>query len=99
MYAAPSTEHSNAASISVAPKPKLANESVVVAGGPDTIIVSGGTMTVHSYSAGVSSTSPNGVLATTSNVWRPSSRLLYVFGEEHSVYSPVLLGSGPPRRQ
>src|SRR5688500_17433636 len=79
--AAPSRLHSNVGSMSVAVKVNAAAASDVDAGGWDTIVVSGGTATVHSWSAGVSSTSPFWFLATTSNVWAPSISPLYVFGE------------------
>src|SRR5688572_30944715 len=74
--AAPSRLHSKVGSRSVPVKVNVALVLVVDASGPDVIVVSGGTATVHSCSAGVSSTSPFGCLATTSNVWAPSIRPL-----------------------
>src|SRR5687768_8786383 len=75
MNAAPSREHSNEASISLAEKVNVAFLLVVGLVGLELIVVSGGTATVQMYSAGVSSTTACAFLATTSNVCSPSIRL------------------------
>jgi hypothetical protein len=62
--------------MSVAVKLNAAPVSWVIASGPEVITVSGATPTVHSCRAGVSSTRPSGLLATTSNVCGPSIRPL-----------------------
>jgi hypothetical protein len=72
----PSSEHSNDAPASLAVKLNVALVLEVVASGPEVIVVSGGTATVHSYSAGVSSGIPAEFFACTSNVCGPSIRLL-----------------------
>ena len=64
----PSRLHSKVASMSVALKVNTALFSLVGDLGAVVMVVSGGTATVQSYSSGVSSTSPNRPLATTSNV-------------------------------
>jgi hypothetical protein len=72
--AAPSSEHSKVGSISVPVKLKDALVADVVASGVEVMVVSGGTATVHSCSAGVSSTAPSSLRAETSKVWTPSIR-------------------------
>ena len=72
--AAPSSAHSNVESTSVAVKVNVALVAEVGSSGADEIVVSGGTATVHSCSAGVSSTAPSALRATTSKVWSPSTR-------------------------
>ena len=74
-------------SISSAEKVKFAIVSVVTAAGFWLMNVSGGTATDQMYSAGVSSLSPSGLRAATSNVCSSSIRFEYVFGEEQSVSS------------
>src|SRR5688572_32484119 len=75
MNAAPSREHSKAASSSLAEKVNVAFLLVVGLVGLELIVVSGGTATVQMYRAGVSSTMAEEFLATTSNVCSPSIRL------------------------
>src|SRR5688572_25655302 len=81
----PSRLHSNVESISVALKLNIALVEAVYASGLAWIVVSGGTATVHSCSAGVSSTRPYSLSAATSNSCGPSLRLVYAFGELHRV--------------
>ena len=68
-------------------KVKFAVVAVVTGSGFALMNVSGGTATSHMYSAGVSSLSPSGLRAATSNSCSPSIRFAYVFGEEQSVSS------------
>ena len=69
-----SSEHSNVESISLAVKVKFAVVAVVTGSGFALMNVSGGTATSQMYSAGVSSLSPSGLRAATSNVCSPSIR-------------------------
>ena len=82
-----SSEHSKVESISFALNVKFAIVAAVTASGFWLMNVSGGTATDQRYSAGVSSESPSGLRAATSNVCSSSIRLVYVFGEEQSVSS------------
>jgi hypothetical protein len=90
---APSSEHWNASSAagvtsSVPEKVKVALVLVVVDPGPESIVVSGaivsaGSSTVQERVTGGSSARPYWLVAWTSNVWSPSSRL-YSTPEMHA---------------
>jgi hypothetical protein len=54
----------------------LAVGFIVLAGGPETIVVSGGMPISHSYSAGISPATPYALTALTSNMYSPSGRVL-----------------------
>ena len=69
-----SSWHSNSESSSLAVKVKVALAAVVTASGFALMNVSGGTATLQVNSAGVSSLSPSGLRAATSNVCSPSIR-------------------------
>ena len=60
--------------------------SVVVAGGPDVIVVCGGVVsTDHEAEAGVASTLPAVSFARTANVCAPSASAEYVLGDVHAA--------------
>ena len=83
--AAPSSEHSNSESISFALKVNVALVDGVELGGVVSMVVFGGTATVHTYSTGVSSARPYvAFFAATVNVCSPSTRPLYVFRDSQS---------------
>jgi hypothetical protein len=86
--AAPSSEHANVASVSVAVNVKLALPLVVVAGGPDAIAVSGATVsTVNVRVAGVPSAFPAASVARTEKVCDPLPSDAAVTGEEQAAKS------------
>src|SRR5687767_2394275 len=61
----------------------------VVAGGPDTIVVSGRpASTVHDHSSGDRSTTPSGVTARASSRCSPSVRFVSSYGFEHAANGP-----------
>jgi hypothetical protein len=102
--AAASREHSNVAPASFAVKANAAVALVVVAGGPEVMVlsgavVSGGGSTVHSYVAGVGSGVP-ATVDTTSNSWSPTARPVSCTGEVHVAGvapSSAQVNVAPPR--
>src|SRR5688500_13171009 len=82
----PSSEHSKVEPASSAEKVNVALALLVVAAGPDTIVVSGavvsaGASTVQLYPAGVASVLPAASVALTWKVWPPSARPVRLTGD------------------
>ena len=66
----------------------------VSAGGPESIVVSGGSLSggatmVHMYAAGIGSTWPTESVARTSNTCWPTARPVYWRGEVHGTQPPL----------
>jgi hypothetical protein len=75
-------------------KVKVAEAEGVLLGGPLSIVVCGGVLSiVHVCESGVWSTFPALSRPRTWNVWEPSATELYDFGDVHDVQAP------PSRRQ
>src|SRR5688572_647538 len=71
---------------SLAESSKLAQSSLVVAGGPDRIVVSGGVPSIPTLKVrlcGGCSTFSAGSMARTRNTWLPGVRSLYSIGDSH----------------
>src|SRR5918999_738112 len=86
--AAPSREHSKLTFSSFEWNVKSAMGLTVCARGPESMNVSGGTSTVHSYRAGDWSGTPIGSTAATWNVCSPGTRPVYVTPDKHGVNGP-----------
>ena len=82
----PSRLHSYVTGLSFEEKSNVAVVEFVAAGGPLTIVVSGGVpSTVHVRDAGVGSTLPAASTARTSKVCEPSARPVKVTGSVHGT--------------
>src|SRR5687767_4709546 len=87
-----SSEHWKAAPVRSEENLKVASRVLLSSTGPELIDVSGsttpsGTSTVHSYTAGGSSSRPNLLVDWTSNSWLPTWASGTVCGEVHGVKS------------
>ena len=79
---------------------KLADARLLSTAGPESIAVSGGTATVHTWRSAAASTFPSGSVARTSNARSPSARFAYstgdvqdAHGSPSSAHSNVASGS------
>jgi hypothetical protein len=93
LYPTPSSEQANVAPDSLAENVNVAVVAVVLAGGPEPIVVSGAVVSggtiVQACIAGVGSTPPAAPIARTLKVCAPSVSEVNVMGEEHAANGAV----------